>query len=138
MQDAKDCSAFLGVVVAERVLSTFFTNIQRMPYGNPGYDFRCGKGFKIDVKSGCRKTREGSADQWHFEIRLNKTADYFLCLAFDNRESLNPEHVWLIPGNVVNNKQLLSISESRIDKWLQFEHSTSKVIICCHKLRGAA
>jgi hypothetical protein len=138
LAEARDSPCYLGVFVAEKALSEFFDNIQRMPYGNPGYDFLCGKGYKIDVKSACRHNhfKEGWEDFWPFHIRQNKIADYFLCLGFDNLTSLNPEHVWLIPGHVVNRKMGIAISESRLAKWSEYEKPLDKVIACCHQLKA--
>ena len=135
MADAKDCSLYLGVYVAERALSKFFDHIERMPYGNPGYDFICGKGFKIDVKSACRCKQVGRSDGWGFHIRRNCVADYFLCLAFDDRESLAPEHVWLIPGSVLNHLSSAVITESRLAKWSAYEQPLNRVEACCSIMR---
>ena len=94
--DNKECANYLGIHIAERLLSKIFENVTRMPYGNPSYDFICKKGYKIDVKSSCiRKNR----NNWSFGIDKNQIADYFLLLAFDNRKDLNPLHIWLIKGN---------------------------------------
>ncbi len=98
--DNKKCSSYLGVGIAERVLSHVFKNVELMPMSNPGYDFICNHGKKIDVKSSCRYFHIGRSDSWMFTINKNTSADYFLCIAFDDREHLNPEHVWLIPGDV--------------------------------------
>lgn len=43
LEDAPDCSSYLGVYVAERILSYYFEDITRMPYGHIGYDFICKK-----------------------------------------------------------------------------------------------
>ena len=128
----KQCSVYLGVHVAEQVLSRVFKNVKRMPYGNPGYDFICNKGKKIDVKSSC-KTKNHNG--WHFDIKHNTTADYFLCLAFDNRQDLNPLHVWLLPGIKLNHLQSASISQSTIHKWDAYRLDTTKVAMCCNTMR---
>ena len=112
MSKNKDCAVYLGVYIAEQVLSQAFKNIQKMPYGNPGYDFKCSNGFLIDVKSSCLYKDNG----WSFTIEHNTIADYFLCLAFDNRANLNPLHVWLIPGEKINHLTSASISLSTIHK----------------------
>ena len=91
------CSRFLGEHVAERILSHVFKDVKRMPNGNRGFDFICNKGFKIDVKASCLNKN----NIYTFNIKHNKIADYFLLIAFDNRENLNPEHVWLIKSNEV-------------------------------------
>lgn len=134
MNKNKSCSSFLGVFVAEQVLMKSFDKITRMPYGNSGFDFICGRGYKVDVKSATR--RKNRPIEWDFCIRQNKIADYFLCLAFDNRNDLNPVHVWMIPGNVINNYVTMSISESRLDKWLQWERPIDKVVTCCNKMKA--
>jgi len=132
------CACFLGVYVAERVLSHVFKNIERMPFGNPGFDFVCGRGYKIDVKSAARaKSRPNT---WMFTIKKNITADFFLCLAFDNRTNLNPEHVWLVPGNIINNRKMTSISDSTLAKWEAYRLSDKldEVTSCCDILKGTA
>jgi hypothetical protein len=115
--------------VAERVLSNIFKNVTRMKMNHTGYDFICGKGFKIDVKSSCGE--EG----WNFILKQNKIADYFLCLAFDNRESLNPQFLWLIPGPVVNYKTGLHIQRSQSAKWKEYELPIERVMECCSSLK---
>ena len=136
MSEAKDCGAYLGVVVAEKALSKFFDNITRMPYGNPGFDFLCGKGFKIDVKSSC--LLKGKYLHWKFHIEKNRIADYFLFLAFnEDRNNLEPQHVWLIPGDIVNIQFDVTISnkEKSLSKWSKYEKPLDKVIACCNQMR---
>ena len=135
MSENRQCPAFLGVCVAERVLSHVFKHVERMPYGNTGFDFICGHGYMVDVKGACRHVREKHADNWMFTIRKNKIAEYFLCLAFDNRNDLNPEHVWLIPANDVNDRVGISIAETTLTKWDQYKLDVEKVSACCNILR---
>jgi hypothetical protein len=136
MAENRSCSQFLGVHVAERMLSHLFNDVTRMPRGNPGYDFKCVNGYMVDSKAGCRRVRHGEAVTWQFNIRHNTVADYFLCLAFDNRESLNPEHLWLIPGDVLSHLNCASISETTLDKWSEYEKPVSEAINCCNTIRG--
>jgi hypothetical protein len=140
INEAKDSSVYLGYFVAERVLSTMFGNIQRMPYGNPKFDFLCAKNKKIDVKSACRLGREKHSARWMFNIKMNCDADYFLCLAFNNREDLDPQYVWLIPGHLVNSKKHLYIIDSpeSIDRWNAYGKPIDKVVECCNKMKGVA
>jgi len=91
----KKCSMFLGCHVAERVLSYVFKDVERMPFNNPGFDFICNKGKKIDVKSACLYNN----NHYTFVISHNNIADYFLCIGFDNRKNLIPQHIWLINSN---------------------------------------
>ena len=133
----KECSLYLGCTVAEEVLSHIFENVQRMPNGNPGYDFICGKGKKIDVKSSRRFSRGKRSDNWSFSVKRNTIADYFLCIAFDNRDDLNPEYLWLIPGSDVNDKSGISIAESTIDKWSKYElDKLDDIISCCNNMKN--
>ena len=136
MNENKECGAFLGVHVSERVLSHVFKHVERMPHNNRGYDFICGRGYKIDVKSSCRHHRSGNAaDSWGFVIRRNQIAGYFLCLAFDNRESLNPEHIWLIPAGDINNHVMISVADTQVCKWRKYELPINKVMSCCNEMR---
>ena len=131
MNENKKCASYLGVYVAERVLSHVFKNVQQMPYGNPGYDFICNKGYMVDVKSSCLH-RDNT---WLFHIDHNAIADYFLCLAFDNRQDLNPLHVWLIPGCDINDHISVSISKPTVGKWQQYERSVDQVTTCCNTMK---
>jgi len=138
MSRAKKSSSFLGVYVAERALSNFFTNITRMPMNNPGYDFLCNKNKRIDVKSSCLRYRNHQSPGWQFTIKCNKIAEYFLLIGFDNRVDLNPMRVWLIPSSVINCMNTIFISnlESSLAKWSIYEKSLNKVIACCNIMRG--
>jgi len=127
----KECSSYLGIHVAERVLSHVFKDVEVMPRGNPGFDFICNQGKWIDVKSSCLQ-KNGS---WQFNIRHNTTADYFLCLAFDNRESLTPLHAWLLPGSKFNHLTAASIRPSTIHKWDAYRLDISKINDCCATMR---
>ncbi len=132
LEEARDSAAWLGVYIAERALYKFFDHVERMPYGNPGYDFVCAKGYKIDVKSSClhlEGSRQGHV-YWSFAINYNKIADFFLCLAFDDREELKPMHVWLIPRSRVNGMKHLSIAQSTTNKWIEFEKPLDKISEC--------
>lgn len=135
ISENKDCPLFLGVYVAERVLSKVFKEVKRMPPKNTGYDFICNKGMKVDVKSACERDRSGRKD-WVFRIRKNKIADYFLCLAFDNREDLNPLHIWMLPGRLVNKHTGIGISESTIMKWGEYELEIDAVTAVCNTFKS--
>jgi hypothetical protein len=137
MSEAKDSPMYLGIYVAERALSKFFNNITRMPHNNPGYDFLCGKGFKIDVKSACLHQFGNREPSWAFSINNNTIADYFLCIGFKSRSDLEPLRVWLIPGAVINDHGGFCITNIPriLKKWEQYEHPLEKVIACCAQLR---
>lgn len=124
------CSDFLGIYVAENVLSKIYKNVNTMPRGNHGYDFICDGGYKIDVKSSVMR-----GNDWSFAIHKNIITDYFLCLAFDNREDLNPIHIWLIPGNVLNELVGTTIAKSKVDKWKKYELNIDKVIEGCNIMK---
>lgn len=134
MSENKKCSLWLGVWIAERVLRHFFKDVQQMPNGNPGFDFICNKGMKVDSKSSCQN-KDG---RWKFNINHNTVADYFLCIAFDDRENLNPLHVWLIPGDVLNDLKTMGISPSNVHKWSEYEKDITGVSLCCDELKHHA
>jgi hypothetical protein len=127
----KYCPDYLGCCVAETLLSNVFSTVIKTPRGNIGYDFICGKGFKIDVKSSCRDKN----NRWKFNIHKNKIADYFCCLAFDNRKSITPIHFWIIPGIELNDIICTTISKSTIKRWSDYEKPISKIISCCNTLK---
>lgn len=129
----KNSPVYLGGI-AERVLSKFFDHIERMPYGNRKYDFFCGRGLKIDVKSSCiGKVTKG----WCFTTNRNIIADYFLFLAFDDREHLTPMHVWLIPSRVLSSISGVSIANKpkSLARWEIYERPLDKVVVCCNSMR---
>ena len=101
MSENVDCAHYLGTYIAERkygriILPEIFGNIEReMPYGNPKYDFVVTGNIKIDIKSCCLRKLKGWIG-WEPHIRFNNVTDYFVILAFDDRENLNLIHVWLI------------------------------------------
>jgi len=138
----KDCGIFLGCHVAERVLSYVFKDVKRMPYGNKGFDFICNKGFKIDSKASCLLKKRNN---YSFAIRNNKIADYFLCIGFDNRENLNPQHIWLIKSDeIIRNKKLneftsltIQNTEYGLTKFSKYEltDKLKETIECCNVLK---
>ena len=131
MSENKECSQYLGIHKAERLLKHFFDDVEVMPYGHPGYDFVCKNGKKIDVKSSCtRKT----TTRWSFIIDKNTIADYFWCVAFDNREDLNILHIWMLPGDKFNHLTTASISESTLYKWSEYEKPIDEAIICWNEI----
>ena len=135
MSENKACTMFLGIHVAERVLSQVFKDVERMPITNPGFDFICNKGMKIDVKSSCRCHSENRSDSWLFHIKKNLIADFFICLAFDSRKSLNPEHIWMIPGGTINNLLNKRIYITNIEKWNEYKLDINKVVKYCDEVR---
>jgi len=138
MSENKACASYLGYVISETILSREFPGIIRMPQNHPGYDFYCPKGFTIDVKSSCLISREHGNDFWSFDINYNQIPDYFLLLFWDNRTDLNPLHIMLIPGPVINNKSTLSITNSpkSLSKWSKYSRPLTNALNCCSQLRG--
>lgn len=144
LSENKECADYLGVHIAERILSKIFNNVQRMPLKNPGYDFICIKNHKIDVKSACIHR-----NKWLFHIYNNKIADYFLLLAFDNRNDLNPMHMWLIRRDEVINTKRTSFpineklgitiynSSYGLSIYTKYEikNKLDKVKMCCNELK---
>lgn len=127
----KECGMYLGVHIAERVLNDVFKDFKQMPMHNPGYDVICNHEKLIDIKSSCQ--RKGG--DWMFSIKRNTIADYFLCLAFDNRKDLNPLHAWLLPGSKVNHLKSIGISPNTLHKWDAYALDISKISDCCDAMR---
>lgn len=108
MSENENCSHFLGTFIAERtygriILPEMFGGIEKeMPYGNPKYDFIVKDDIKIDVKSCClRKGEKHNWMGWEPHVRFNGFTDYFVILAFDNRNNLNLIHLWSIGKNEI-------------------------------------
>lgn len=144
MYKNKNCSDYLGVVIAERLLSKVFKNVEKMPHKYPGYDFICNRGYKVDVKSTVVRSYVSHGKNIckiiNFCIKKNKIPDYFLCVAFDNREDLNPLYCWLIPGEDVNDKSTIGISpnnKKKLLKWKMYEVDLGNITDCCNTLRDA-
>jgi len=136
MKDNPECPIWLGIYITEQVLSHVFRDVVTMPRNNPGFDFYCANHYKIDAKASCmRKHHDGN--YWTFGINHNTEADYFACLAFDDRVSLTPLHFWLIPGAVVNDHKAFRITNSDIGlaKWAEWERSLDKVVLCCESMK---
>ena len=132
MGENKECSSYLGVHVNERLLKHYFNDVEMMPYGHPGYDFICNNGKKVDGKSSCLHKN----GRWTFNIKCNTIPDYFFCVAYDNRDDLNPVHIWMLPGKKFNHLKLATIRPSTIEKWAEYEQDISKVVICCDEIKS--
>ena len=132
MSDNTNCSQYLGIAVNERLIRLHFKDVEVFPYGHPGFDFICNKNMKIDAKSSCLH-KDG---QWLFNIKQNVEADYFLCVAYDNREDLNIVHVWLIPGRDVNDHVSITISPGTIHKWDKYIYDIEGFSSCCNVMKN--
>jgi hypothetical protein len=95
----------------------------QMSFGNQGYDFTSASGDRLDAKSSVLHKKHGNG-MWTFYINRNTSADFFVLTAFDNRVSLNILHMWLIPGDLLNDRRLVGISASTIERWSQWELPT--------------
>lgn len=106
MEENTDCAHYLGTIVAERqygriILPEMFGGIEKeMPYGNPWYDFLMKGNIKVDVKSCCLRNLKGWSG-WEPHVRYNNVTDYFVILAFDNRDNLNLIFIWSIGKNEI-------------------------------------
>lgn len=127
----KNCSQYLGCI-AEELLAKTFRDAKRMPFSNPGFDIICNKDMKIDIKS----SAIGYKGFWAFSINKNTIADYFLCIAFESREDLNPVHLWLIPGSDVNHLNCIEICKTTLTKWSKYEQPLDRVLACCDIMKG--
>ncbi|MCK4666881.1 hypothetical protein KAU33_09040 [Candidatus Dependentiae bacterium] len=135
MYENKDCAAYLGVVIGERLCRHLFKDVEMMPYGFSGYDFICNKNKKIDVKTSSTHLNHGKYPCWKFDINKNTIPDFFILVAFDNRTDLNPIHLWMIPGKELNQKGSRTISLSTIHKWDKFKKDITDAKLCCAELK---
>ncbi|MCK4668289.1 hypothetical protein KAU33_16170 [Candidatus Dependentiae bacterium] len=135
MYENKNCAQYLGIVIGERLCRHLFKNVQVMPTHNTGFDIICNKGEKIEIKTSCMCLEHGKYPYWGFNIGRNKIADFFILVAFDNIEDLNPIHLWMIPGSEINNNSGKSIRPSTVHKWNQWERSIEEIQLCCNELK---
>ena len=135
MYKNKSCAQYLGVVIAERLCKHLFKDVEMMPHGFPGYDIVCNRGKKINVKAACITLTPSKNPRWQFKINCNTTADFFICVAFDNRTDLNPLHLWMIPGSEINKKGNTSISPPTIHKWDEWKMEINDAQICCTEMK---
>lgn len=135
MYENKLCSAYLGVVIAERLCRHLFKDVEVMPNNNSGFDIICNKGKKIDVKSGCVTLDKGKYPCWQFTISQNTIADYFICVAFDNLFNINPLHLWMIPGKELNHQGSAQISPSTLHKWDKWKRDIDDAQLCCAEIK---
>ncbi len=108
MTDNPSCSAYRGCYRAENFVFDYYGIDQIMPYGHHGYDCVY-NGSKLEIKSSTPYIR-GKGRNWQFAIRENKIADIFVLVAYDDKSSTIPSHIWELPASLVNNKQCLSIA----------------------------
>ena len=104
-----------------------------MPHGNKGFDMICNKGMKIDVKTSALTEKRF---HWSFWVSKNKIADYFICIALDNRTDLNVLHMWMIPGDKISHLDSIKISPTTVHKWKQWEKDIEDVQLCCTDMKG--
>lgn len=140
-----NCSLWLGIHIAERILPEIYENVEMMPLCNTGFDAICSKDYKIDVKSSCILSNR-SYNYYNFSIKKNIIADYFIMFGFDNRENLNLLIIWLIKGTeIIKGRKLNEIKELKIansdigiNKYKKYELSNellSKAKDVCKKLK---
>ena len=134
MYENKLCSSYLGIVIAERLCRHLFKDVEVMPHGNTGFDIICNKGKKIDVKS-ATITFNGKYPRWQFAIRRNTITDYFILVAFDNVENLNPLYLWMIPGHILNKQSTAQIYPSTVHKWNEWERNIKDAQLCCAEMK---
>ena len=132
MYENKNCAAYLGIVVGERLCRHLFNNVEVMSLGNKGFDIICNRGKKIDVKTSALTEKRS---HWRFWVSKNKIADYFICIALNNRTDLNVLHMWMIPGEEVNHLDSIKISSTTVHKWKHYERSIDDVQLCCTDMK---
>lgn len=107
-----------GILIGEELFKRFleeliFENVKYVGgYHDGGLDFICknpkkefierysqfklvrNKEYRVQLKVRCLSYEDGRI-RWDFNILYNNVADIFILSAWDNRESLQPIHIWL-------------------------------------------
>lgn len=97
-----------------------------MPSNNPGFDWKC---KNEDNKGRCLTYRLGKSPDCQFDIRYNNIADWFILSAWDNRDSLNPLHVWIFHKNdIIRGREFwkrysftITITSERLKEFEEYE-----------------
>lgn len=91
MEFNQDCSSYFGIYIAEKYIIQTFEDPIKMPPNNPGFDWLCKNGLKIQCKARCIGYRSCcDSSIFEFLINRNKIADWFILSCWDNRDSLIP------------------------------------------------
>ena len=134
-------NVYLGITIGEEIASRYFKNPVKAPYGTPGYDLVCQNGFKIDVKL----ATIGKNGSWTFGIK-NRTGtkpDYYLFLAMESIETMNIQHIWLIPSNAIIGQRELSgrtsfgISPTTVHKLAKYEKPIDRIDCICNTWKSS-
>jgi len=138
ISENKECSCYLGCYINERVLKRVMPNAVLMNNNNPGFDLVCGKGYLVDAKAATTRCMSSKNPEWVFNIKKNKIPDYFLLVAYKDRESLEICHMWLVPGNEINDKMCVSITLSTIHRWDDYKIDHTDALTCVTQLKASA
>ena len=116
--------SYMGICVAGDLLRRCYKHVQAVVNNKYAYKFVCDHDKFIDVKSSCL----GKNWMWLFSTRRNTVVDFFICVAFDDRDDPNVMHVWMIPGEKLNPFMSASISPSSVDKWSEYEQDIDEIL----------
>lgn len=94
MSENPDCSRWFGEFIAENYVMKTFEDYIKAPPNNPGFDWTCNKGQKVQHKARCLEIA-CTTFGWGFPIRRNNVPDYFILSAWKDRQSLTPMFVWI-------------------------------------------
>ena len=86
-----DCPPTFCDFIGENYVMKVIENPVRMPHNNPGFDWECSNGEKIDHKGTCLSFNR----RWVFRIVYNNVASRFILSAWENVECSKPTHVWI-------------------------------------------
>ena len=114
-----ECTMYLGVHIAENLWNVILTDSVLMNPANPGYDILFNDNIKIDIKASVLRI-DDEYPCWSFNIQYNKIPDFFGLTAFDNRDNLNIQYMWLIPGYKINDKYRIRIYPKKINNWKKY------------------
>ena len=132
----------LGLYI-EKAIAKMFGSIAEVT-NNPGVDFVCPNGYKMQVKVSSMRYNHGKHPAWSFGIRRNKVVDYFILVAVNSSEDIDKEdfkpiNIWLMKGKLVNKQGDVSVALSRISKWDEYsimKEYENKFVACCTTIKG--
>lgn len=125
----------------EKAVASMFGSIAE-EYNNRFIDFVCPQGYKMQVKASSM-IHSRSYPCWAFHINKNTVVDYFILVAVNNaddidKEDFKPVQIWMMEGNVVNNKDVVRIYPNKLSKWDEYsilDKYGNKLTQCCTTIK---
>ena len=150
----ENCTMYLGISIGEELfkefLLTYFERVIGFHPHNRGFDFICkdprqefidrhphlrlerNKEYMIQLKLLCLQSNDDGWNGWNFHVDHNRIPDFYILSAWDNREYLNPIHIWMFHKNdIIRKKEFWQrISLCITNKQIYLEEYKKYELVC--------